>query len=252
MTDPRIALVTGGSRGLGRATSLALAADGTDIILTYRSQKEAADETVAAVAALGRTAVALPLDTADVATFDEFARAVHQALHDTWDRTTFDVLINNAGVGVAAPFAETTEQQFDELFDVHVKGVFFLTQRLLGLLADGGSIVNLATGLTRFTAPGMAAYASAKGAVEVLTRYLAVELGPRGIQVNTIAPGATATEFGGGHLQVEQVQAALGATVALGRIGEAEDIGGAVAALVSDRSHWVNAQRIEVSGGQRV
>lgn len=250
MTNTRIALITGAGRGLGQAAAIALAADGVDSIITYRGDPDAAAQTIAAVEALGAKAVALPLDTTELATFAAFADAVREALQSSWGRESLDVLINNAGVGGTAPFAEFPEALFDQLFAVHVKGVFFLTQALLPLIADGGSILNYSSGLTRFVHAGQSAYAAAKGAVEVLTRYLAVELGGRGIRVNTIAPGATATDFGGGMLRSDQARAAIGGAVALGRIGEAEDIGQAIAAIVSENAHWINAQRIEASGGQ--
>jgi NAD(P)-dependent dehydrogenase (short-subunit alcohol dehydrogenase family) len=246
-----IALVTGASRGIGRSTALQLARDGVDVILTYRTNAEEAERAVAEIAALGRTAVALPLDVGAIGSLDAFAATVTDTLRQTWDRDTFDFLINNGGVQIAGPFAEVTEADFDRLVDVHFKGVFFLTQRLSGLLADGtGSIVNVSTGLTRFTAPERAVYASVNGAVEVLTRYLAVELGPRGITVNTIAPGAVATDFSGGVLRDNaQLQKQIGSLTALGRYAVADDIGGAIAALLGDGNRWITGQRIEVSGG---
>jgi NAD(P)-dependent dehydrogenase (short-subunit alcohol dehydrogenase family) len=248
-----ITLVTGGSRGLGRNTALAVARSGGDVILTYRSQADEAAAVVAEVQALGRRAVALPLDTGDVAAFDAFAARVGEVLRDTWQRDRFDHLVNNAGHGEAAPFADTTLAQFERLFDVHVKGVFFLTQVLLPRLADGGRIVNLSSGLTRFAYPGYAAYASAKGAVEVLTRYLARELGARGIAVNTVAPGAIETDFGGGVVRDDAgVNAHIAGITALGRVGVADDIGPMIASLLTPAHRWVNAQRIEVSGGQAI
>lgn len=251
-TGGKVALITGGNRGLGRASALHLAAAGVDVILTYRSNKDEADAVVAEIAKLGRTAVALQLDTGDMSSFDAFAEQVGGVLRD-WGRSTFDYLHNNAGNSVAASFAETTEKDFDALVDVHFKGVFFLTQTLLPLIADGGAIANVSSGLTRFTTPGAAAYAAMKGAVEVLTRYQAKELGVRGIRVNTIAPGATATDFGGGLMRDnDQVRGYLTAQVALGRVGEPDDIGAAVAALFSDDNRWLNAQRVEVSGGQSI
>jgi NAD(P)-dependent dehydrogenase (short-subunit alcohol dehydrogenase family) len=246
-----IALVTGAGRGIGRSTALQLARDGVDILLTYRADAEAAEETVAAIAALGRTAVALPLDVGAIGSLDAFAATVAGTLRQTWDRDTFDFLINNGGAQIAGPFAEVTEADFDRLVDVHFKGVFFLTQKLSGLLADGtGAIVNVSTGLTRFTAPERAVYASVNGAVEVLTRYLAVELGPRGITVNTIAPGAVATDFSDGVLRDNpQLQQQIVGLTALGRYAVADDIGGAIAALLGAGNRWITGQRIEVSGG---
>jgi NAD(P)-dependent dehydrogenase (short-subunit alcohol dehydrogenase family) len=249
-TSPRIALVTGGSRGLGRATALSLAEDGNDVIITYLSNKGAAAEVVAALEALGRKAAALPLDTGNVSTFGAFATELRRVLAETWGADHFDYLVNNAGIGTYATFAQTTEAQFDQLMNVHFKGVFFLTQTLLPLIADGGRIVNLSTGLTRFSAAGFGAYASMKGAIEVLTRYLAVELGARRIAVNTFAPGPIATDFGGGAVRDNPgVNAHFASVTALGRVGLPEDIGPAIASLLSEDNRWINAQRIEASGG---
>jgi len=245
-----IALVTGGSRGLGRNAALQLARQGSDVILTYRSQRAEADKVVAEIEALGRRAVALPLDAGDSASFPAFAAAVREALATHWQRERFDHLVNNAGVGAHVSLMDTTEQQFDELFSVHLKGVFFLTQRLLPLMADGGRIVNISSGLTRFALPGYAAYAAMKGAVEVLSRYMAKELGPRGIAVNVVAPGAIETDFGGGRLRDDaQLNAFVAAQTALGRAGVPDDIGGVIASLLAPANRWVNAQRIEASGG---
>jgi NAD(P)-dependent dehydrogenase (short-subunit alcohol dehydrogenase family) len=245
-----IAIVTGGSRGLGKSTALHLARQGVDVILTYRSQAAEAQAVVAEIEALGRRAVALPLDVAVSASFAEFASQVKAALASTWQRDDFNYLVNNAGVGIYASLMDTTEAQFDALVNIHFKGVFFLTQKLLPLMADGGRIVNLSTGLTRFSLPNYGAYASMKGAVEVLTRYMAKELGPRGIAVNTVAPGAIATDFGGGQLRDNaQLNAFVAGQTALGRAGLPDDIGGVIAALLSPANGWVNAQRIEASGG---
>ncbi|UNZ16156.1 SDR family oxidoreductase [Streptomyces sp. 891-h] len=246
----RIALITGANRGLGRSTALHLAEAGTDLLLTYRSHAEEAEDVVARVRALGRTAVALPLDASDTAAFPAFAETVRGLLKEDWDREDFDILLNNAGHGSHQTFAQTTEEEFDALMDVHVKGVFFLTQALLPLLKDGGRILNTSTGLTRFIAAETSAYAAAKGAVEVLTRYLAKELGPRGIAVNVIAPGATATDFGGGAVRDNpETRNGLGAVTAMGRVGEADDIGAAAAALLDERTSWITGQRVEASGG---
>jgi NAD(P)-dependent dehydrogenase (short-subunit alcohol dehydrogenase family) len=242
----RIVLVTGGSRGLGRNTAEHLARQGFDVVLTYR---ERADEAQAAEA-LGGRAAALQLDVARSAGFADFAARVRQALADTWQADRLDALVHNAGIGINAPFAATTEAQFDELVAIHLKAPFFLSQHLLPLLRDGGSIIHLSSGLTRFTQPGYAAYASMKGGVEVLTRYLARELGPRGIRVNTVAPGAIATDFGGGRVRDDaQVGAALASQTALGRVGQPDDIGPVVAALLQPGMGWVQGQRIEASGG---
>ncbi|MFF3559160.1 SDR family NAD(P)-dependent oxidoreductase [Streptomyces sp. NPDC002574] len=250
-TDQKIALITGANRGLGRASALHLAASGVDVVITYRNNRTEAEDVVAAVEGLGRSAAALRLDTSDVSSFPDFAGQLAGELASRWDRTTFDYLVNNAGHDLRAAFAETTEKDFDALVDVHLKGAFFLTQTLLPQLADGGAVVNVSSGLTRIIAPGHAAYGAIKGAVEVLTRYLAKELGGRGIRVNTVAPGATATDFGGGGMKHdEQVRARVSSQVALGRMGEPDDIGAALAALLSDANRWVTAQRIEISGGQ--
>jgi NAD(P)-dependent dehydrogenase (short-subunit alcohol dehydrogenase family) len=249
----KIALITGASRGLGRNTAAALARKGVDIIGTYHSNKAEAEETVAAIKALGRKAVMFQLDTGNVASFPAFVSEVRKALKSVWSRDGFDYLINNAGIGVHAPFAETTEDDFDRLMNIHLKGVFFLTQKLLPVIADGGRIVNLSSGLARFSLPGYSAYAAMKGAVEVLTRYLAKELGPRGIAVNTVAPGAIETDFGGGTVRDnKQVNDFVASVTALGRVGQPDDIGGAIANLLSDDNRWINAQRIEVSGGMFV
>jgi NAD(P)-dependent dehydrogenase (short-subunit alcohol dehydrogenase family) len=242
----RIALITGGNRGIGRSTALHVDAD---VILTYRTNADEAAAVVAEFEARGRRAAALRLDAGDVSSFDAFAAAVRDVLRD-WGRDSFDFLVNNGGMNITAPFAEFTEADFDRMVDVHFKGVFFLTQKLLGLLADGGAIVNLSTGLTRLTGPDRSVYGSVKGAVEVLTRYLAAELGARGIRVNTIAPGAVATGFSDGVLRATPaLQEQLASVTALGRYAVADDIGPAIAALLGEANHWVTGQRIEVSGG---
>jgi NAD(P)-dependent dehydrogenase (short-subunit alcohol dehydrogenase family) len=249
-TSTPIALITGGSRGLGRNAALALAAQGTDVILTYRSQRAEAETVVAQIRALGQRAAALELDTGNSQGFADFVHRLRTLLAEQWQRERFDYLLNNAGIGVHQPFAETTEAQFDQLMNIHLKGVFFLTQKLLPLIQDGGRILNVSTGLARFALPGYAAYAAMKGGVEVLTRYLAKELGPRGIAVNVIAPGAIETDFGGGTVRDNaQVNAYIASQTALGRVGQPDDIGGAIAALFAPGSGWINAQRIEASGG---
>ena len=248
--DNKISIITGGSRGLGRNAALTLAARGVDVIQTYRSRADEADAVVAEIAALGRRAVALQLDVADSASFAGFAASVKAALAETWQRERFDFLLNNAGIGAYAAFAQTTEAQFDELMKIHLKGPFFLTQALLPLMNDGGRILNVSSGLTRFSMPGFAAYATMKGGIEVLTRYLAKELGPRGIGVNTLAPGAIETDFGGGMVRDNaEMNRGIASQTALGRVGLPDDIGGAVAALFGDDSRWVNGQRVEASGG---
>src|SRR5690606_31586439 len=246
----KLALITGGSRGLGRDGALHLADRNTDVIVTYRSGREQAEAVVQAIEAKGRRAAALQLDVGEVASFDEFVAELRGVLERRFDRTSFDFLLNNAGHGVHASFAETSEAQFDQLMNVHFKGVFFLTQKLLPVIADGGRILNVSSGLARFSLPGYVAYASMKGAIEVLTRYLAKELGPRKITVNTLAPGAIATDFGGGAVRDNpQVSGFIAGQAALGRVGQPDDIGAAIAALFSDDMRWVNAQRIEAAGG---
>lgn len=249
-SSSKIALITGGSRGLGRATAVHLARAGVDSVLTYQSNRAAAEATVAEITALGRKAVALPLDTGIVASFPAFVAAFQAALTETWGQAYFDFLVNNAGIGIHAPFADTREDDFDRLVNIHLKGVFFLTQALLPVIADGGRIVNLSSGLTGFALPGYAAYAAMKGAVEVLTRYQAKELGARGIAVNTLAPGAIETDFGGGQVRdTPAINAAIAAQTALGRVGLPDDIGGAIASLLTGGTGWITGQRIEVSGG---
>ena len=249
----KITIVTGGSRGLGRNAALGIARNGGDVVITYQSRGEDAQAVVAEVEAMGRKAIALQLDVGDVAAFAPFAERLRAVLRETWRRDTFDHLVNNAGHGDMAPIAETTEAQFDKLVNVHFKGVLFLTQALLPLIADGGRIVNLSTGLTRVAYPGFAAYAAVKGAVEVLSVYLAKELGGRGIAVNTVAPGAIETDFGGGAVRDNaDLNKQFAAMTALGRVGVPDDIGPMIASLLSENNRWVNAQRIEVSGGQAI
>lgn len=247
----KIALITGGSRGLGRSMSLHIASHGNDVILTYNSKKLDADEVVKQIEKLGRKAAALPLNVSESSSFGAFADSFKETLSTKWGRSDFDFLVNNAGIGIYAPFANTTEAQFDDLMKVHFRGPFFLTQKLLPLLKDGGRILNISTGLARFTTPGYAGYASMKGAMEVLTRYMAKELGPRKISVNILAPGAIETDFaGGGVRDNKELNKLLASQTALGRVGLPDDIGGAVALLLSEESHWITGQRIEVSGGQ--
>jgi len=246
----KIALITGASRGLGKNAALHVAAKGHDVILTYRSGKDEAADVVEQIRRLGRQAVALQLDVADSASFAGFTDAVRAELQKTWQRQSFDFLVNNAGIGIHATFADTSEEQFDQLVAIHLKGPFFLTQKLLPLIADGGRIINISSGLARFALPGYAAYATMKGGIEVLTRYMAKELGARGIAVNTLAPGAIETDFGGGAVRDnKQLNDMIAAQTALGRVGLPDDIGGVIASLLSDDNRWVNAQRIEASGG---
>ncbi|MCR6685257.1 SDR family oxidoreductase [Pseudoxanthomonas sp.] len=244
-----IALITGGSRGLGRNAALHLARQGQDLILTYRAAADEAEAVAAQIRALGRQAAVLRLDVADSASFPAFADQVREVLAG-WGRERFDHLLNNAGTGIHAAFAETREAQFDELVKIHLKGPFFLTQALLPLIADGGRILNVSSGLARFALPGYAAYATMKGGIEVLTRYLAKELGERGISVNTLAPGAIETDFGGGAVRDNAgLNAFVASQTALGRVGLPDDIGAVVAALLAPGTGWINAQRIEASGG---
>lgn len=246
----KIALVTGASRGLGKNTALTLARKGVDVIVTYHNSEEDAQNVVSAIADLGAQAVALQLDTSNTKTFDCFAEQVKQSLQEKWQTEHFDFLVNNAGVGVYASFAATTEDDFDRLMNIHVKGVFFLTQKLLPLINDGGRIVNISSGLARFALPGYAAYASMKGAIEVLTRYMAKELGQRQIAVNVVAPGAIETDFNGGAVRDNpEINSFIASQTALGRVGLSDDIGGAIASLLSAENRWINGQRIEVSGG---
>lgn len=248
-TSP-IALVTGGSRGLGRSMAQHLAGTGVDVVITYRSNEQEAREVVANIEAQGQKARALKLDVGDSQRFPEFVARLRSALASAFGRDRLDYLVNNAGIGVHASFAETTEAQFDELMQIHVKGPFFLTQQLLPLIADRGRILNVSSGLARFSLPGYAAYGAMKGAIEVLSRYLAKELGPRGITVNVLAPGAIETDFNGGAVRDNpQLNQLIASQTALGRVGLPEDIGAAVAMLLGPGGGWITGQRIEVSGG---
>lgn len=246
----KIVLITGGSRGLGKSAALMLAKQGVDVVLTYQRRRDDAMAVVDEIAALGRKAIALPLDVGQIGTFGVFVEQLQAGLDQTWQRGDVDFLVNNAGIGVYTSFADTNEAQFDLLMNVHFKGVFFLTQALLPLIANQGRILNVSSGLTRFSLPGFSAYAAMKGAIEVLSKYLAKELGSRGITVNVIAPGAIETDFGGGAVRDdEQMNHFIAGQTSLGRVGLPDDIGGIIAALLSDNSGWINAQRIEVSGG---
>lgn len=248
-----IALITGGSRGLGRNTALNLARRGADVIVTYRSRADEAEAAVAEIEAAGGRAAALELDAGAVATFPAFVEALKKTLRETWQRDRFDYLVNNAGTGLRKMIAETTEEEFDTLINIHLKGAFFLTQALLPLINDGGRIINISSGLARFAAPGSSAYAMMKGGIEVFTRYLAKELGARGITANTVAPGAIATDFNGGHVRDNaEINRMVAGVTALGRTGVPDDIGPMIASLLSEDNRWVNAQRIEVSGGMNI
>jgi NAD(P)-dependent dehydrogenase (short-subunit alcohol dehydrogenase family) len=249
----KISLVTGSSRGIGKSTALSLAKTGVDVIVTYHSNDIEATKVVSEIESLGARAIALQLDASNIKTFDSFVTQVQQSLRSTWQTEHIDFLVNNAGTGMYSSFAETTEDGFDMLMNIHVKGVFFLTQKLLPLINDGGRIVNISSGLTRFTLPGYAAYATMKGAIETLTLYMAKELGSRQIAVNAVAPGAIETDFGGGGVRDNpEINKYIASQTALGRVGLPDDIGGAIASLLSQDNQWVNAQRIEVSGGQSI
>lgn len=249
-TTTPIVLVTGASRGLGKNMALQAARHGIDVLLTYRSNRKEAEAVVAEIEKSGRRAAALQLDVAVASSFDTFVEQMRTVLKSKWQRDSFDFLVNNAGIGTHAAFSETTEAQFDELMNIHLKGPFFLTQKLLPLMVDGGRIINISSGLARFVMPGYAAYAAMKGAIEVLTRYQAKELGQRGIAVNVVAPGAIETDFGGGAVRDnKQLNDFVASQTALGRVGLPDDIGGVVASLLSPENRWINAQRIEASGG---
>ncbi|SNR96075.1 NAD(P)-dependent dehydrogenase, short-chain alcohol dehydrogenase family [Methylobacillus rhizosphaerae] len=249
----KIGLVTGGSRGLGKNTALAMAAKGIDVILTYHSQHTSAQAVVAEITAMGRKAAALQLDVTDSSGFKEFSQQIATLLQTNWQTESLDYVVNNAGTGIYAPFAETTEEQFDQMVNTHLKSVFFLTQKLLPLIRNGGRIVNLSSGLARFAMPGYSAYAAMKGGIEVLTRYMAKELGARQIAVNTVAPGAIETDFGQGVVRDNQdINAHIASQTAMGRVGLPDDIGPMIASLLSEDNRWVNAQRIEVSGGMLI
>lgn len=249
-STPRIVLITGASRGLGRNAALHCARSGWDVIVTYRSQAAQAQAVVDDIHALGQRAVALSLDVMDSASFAAFAQQVRAALRTHWQVEHLDALVNNAGEGLQSPVMDTTASQLDAMYAMHVKAPLLLAQQLQHVLRDGGRILNISSGLTRFAFPGYAAYASMKGAVEVLSRYMAKELGPRGIAVNVVAPGAIATDFGGGAVRDNaQIHGFIASQTALGRVGQPDDIGAVVASLLQPALGWINAQRIEASGG---
>ncbi|WP_405382199.1 SDR family NAD(P)-dependent oxidoreductase [Maribacter sp. LLG6340-A2] len=250
MEKRKLALVTGGSRGLGKEMALRIAEKGLDVILTYHANQDAAMNTVRAIEEMGQKAMAIQLDTRNVNSFDAFFKEIRTYLEETYSKPVFDYLINNAGTGIYKPFLETTESDFDEMMNIHIKGVYFLTQHAVPLLANGGGIINISSGLARFSLPGSSAYASMKGAVDVFTRYLAMELSNKKIRANVVAPGAVATDFGGGeNKENEKKRALISQNTALGRVGEPEDIGGIVAFLCTEDARWINGQRIEASGG---
>lgn len=249
-TPNKIVLLTGGSRGLGKNAAIHLAEKGLNVILTYQSKKEDAEATVMELERIGIKAAAIQLNVAEIKSFDSFFAEVKSVLNSVFHAEKFDYLVNNAGIGIHVPFAETTEEQFDTLLNIQFKGVFFFTQKALAFINDGGGIVNVSTGLSRFALPGFAAYASMKGAMETLTKYQAKELGVRGINVNIVAPGAIETDFGGGVVRDDQqMNNGIASQTALGRVGLPEDIGPIVAFLCTEEARWINAQRIEASGG---
>ncbi|MCF0075550.1 SDR family oxidoreductase [Dyadobacter sp. CY261] len=253
MSNRKIALVTGGSRGLGRDMAISIAKKGIDIVLTYNSNETAANEVVNEIASMGQTAQAFQLDTSNIKNFANFVEKLSSYLGRQFGKTTFDFLVNNAGTGLFGSVAETTEEAFDSMMNIHFKGVYFFTQKMLPLINDGGSIINISSGVTRTTFPNLSAYASMKGAIEIYTKSLAKELGVRKISANVVAPGAIATDFGGGASKNDDdKRKAIAGITALGRVGEPEDIGGVVAFLCTPEAGWLNGQRIELSGGMMI
>jgi NAD(P)-dependent dehydrogenase (short-subunit alcohol dehydrogenase family) len=249
----KIALVTGGSRGLGKDMAISIAKKGIDVILTYRNNEEAAAEVVKEIEAVGQKAAALELDMTNFQSLDPFVQQVSNTLASKWNTKAFDFLINNAGMGATVPFEKVTEELFNEFLNVHFKGVYFLTQKCLPYINTGGRIINISTGTTRFSNPGYSVYASMKGAIEVLTKYMAKELGSKGITANVVAPGPIETDFNSGAIRSNpQMKERLSSLSPLGRVGAADDIGAVVAFLCSDDARWINGQRIEVSGGINV
>ena len=253
MATNKIALITGGSRGLGKNMALAIARKGIDVVITYNARKDAAEEVVSEIQKLGQKAALLQLNTGDIKSFDSFFKSLADVLKSEFNTEKFDFLINNAGIGHHSPFTETSEEKFDELMNIHFKGVYFLTQKAVPVLNDGGGIINLSSGLARFSIPGASAYGAMKGGVETLTRYLAKELGSRKIKANVVAPGAIETDFGGGRVRDdEEMNKMVASITALGRAGLPDDVGGVVAFLCTPEAGWINGQRIEVSGGMNL
>jgi len=252
-TTNKVALITGGSRGLGKNMAIALAIKGIDVIFTYNTNNKAAQSVVDEIAALGQKAKAFQLDTSNILLFDDFIKQVTSYLTDEYGKPNFDFLINNAGTALYAPVTDVTEKQMDDIFDIHFKGVFFLTQKALPFINDGGGIINISSGLTRIIYPGSSIYGSIKTAIETLSKYMAKELGERRIRVNVVAPGAIETDFGGGRTRDnKEINQHIASLTALGRVGLPDDIGGVVAFLCTDEARWINAQRLEVSGGQAI
>lgn len=246
----KIALVTGGSRGLGKDMAINIARRGIDVILTYRTKETEALETIREIEALGSRAVALQLDMGDFQSIGSFVQKMQETLQTNWGSSRFDFLINNAGMGATIPFLQVTEEVFDNFLNVHFKSIYFLTQKCVPLINEGGRIINISTGTTRFSNPGYSVYASMKGAIEVFTKYLAKELGAQGIGANVVAPGPVETDFNNATIRNNpQMKNVLGSLSPLGRVGSAEDIGGVVAFLCTPDARWINGQRIEVSGG---
>jgi NAD(P)-dependent dehydrogenase (short-subunit alcohol dehydrogenase family) len=251
MTAPtKIAVVTGGSRGLGKDMAISIAKKGIDVIITYRSKETEALEVVKQIEDMGQKAIALHLDMSLFASLDTFVNTVKETLKIKWNTGSFDFLINNAGMGATVPFMDVTEELFTDFLNVHFKGIYFLTQKCVPILNTGGRIINISTGTTRFSNPGYSVYASMKGAIEVFTKYLAKELGAKGIGANVVAPGPVETDFNNGFIRSNpQVKAMMGTLSPLGRVGAADDIGSVVAFLCTEDAKWINGQRIEVSGG---
>jgi NAD(P)-dependent dehydrogenase (short-subunit alcohol dehydrogenase family) len=253
MNNNKIALVTGGSRGLGRDMAISIAKKGIDVVLTYHSNETAANEVVNDIISLGQKAKAFKLDTSNIKNFPNFVAPLSDYLTQQYGNSNFDYLVNNAGTGINGSVTDTTEEAFDSMMNIHFKGVYFITQKLLPLINDGGTIINISSGLTRITFPNVSAYASMKGAIETYTKCLAKELGARKITANVVAPGSIATDFGGGSTKTnEDKRKAIAGITALGRVGEPEDIGGVFAFLCTPEAGWVNGQRIELSGGMMV
>jgi len=246
----KIALITGGSRGLGKSMALYLADSGSDIIITYNSNKELADEVVKEIESKGRKAFALQYDSSDFTALDNFVQQFKEALQNKFNVSRFDFLINNAGIGASIPFEKVTEADFDKFMNIHFKSVYFLSQKLLPLINNNGRIINISTGTTRFVNPGYSMYATMKGAIEVFTRYLAKEVGARGITVNVVAPGPIETDFNNAAIRNNpERKKIMASNTALGRVGEADDIGKVIALICDEKSEWINGQRIEASGG---
>jgi NAD(P)-dependent dehydrogenase (short-subunit alcohol dehydrogenase family) len=246
----KIALVTGGSRGLGKDMALRIADKGIDVILTYKGNEESAREVAAVIRAKGVNAAVIRLDMSDFKSLDSFVAQLKTTLETNWSRSSFDFLVNNAGMGATVPFMQVTEQLFDDFLNVHFKGIYFLIQKVIPMINDNGAIINISTGTTRFCVPGYSVYASMKAAIETFTKYLAKELGSKGIRVNVVAPGPIETDFNNAAIRSNpNMKAGLSALSPLGRVGSADDIGGVVSFLCSEDARWINGQRIEVSGG---